>query len=93
MGEKKSLFNLVIVCAFAHPLYLFICSVKMDLGLVDVQGLFIVSHRQICKGAIFPVPYYKLVASVCAMGFIEPETLAIYCEREGIHEVQQLRRK
>lgn len=53
----------------------------------------VISHRQICEAAIFPVPEYKLVASVCAMGFIKPETLAIHHEWGGIHEVQQLRRE
>lgn len=89
----KSLLHFVIVYAFVHCLYLLICSVKLNLGLIDVQGLFIVAYRQIRKGAVFPGPEYKLVASVCAMGLIEPETLAVHLEREGIHEVQQLRRK
>lgn len=66
---------------------------KLNQGLVEVQGLLVVSHRQMCEAAIFPVPEYKLVARVCAMGFIKPETLAIHCEWDGVHEVQQLRRK
>lgn len=53
----------------------------------------VVSHRQMCEAAIFPVPEYKFVARVCAMGFIKPETLAIHREWDGVHEVQQLRRK
>lgn len=78
---------------FPHCLYLLICSVKLNLGLIDVQGLFVVANRQISKGAVFPGPEYELVASVCAMGLIKPETLAVHLEREGIHEAQQLRRK
>lgn len=74
-------------------LYLLVCSVKLNQGLIDVQGLFIVAYRQVCKGAIFPGPEYKLVASVCAMELIKAETLAIHLEWEGIHEMQQLRRK
>lgn len=84
----------MIVYAFALCcLYLLICSVKLNLGLIDVQELFVVTNGQINKGAVFPGPEYKLVASVCAVGLIKPETLAIHLEREGIHEVQQLRRK
>lgn len=70
-----------------------ICSVKLNLGLIDVQGLFIVAYRQVRKGSIFPGPEYKLVAGVCAMELIKAETLAVHLEWEGIHEMQQLRRK
>lgn len=83
----------MVVYVFAHHLYLLICSVKLNLRLIDVQGVFVVASRQISKGAIFPGPEYKLVAGVCAMGMIKLETLAVHCEWEGVHEVQQLRRK
>lgn len=83
----------MIIYAFAHYLYLLIGGVKLDLGLVDVQGISIVTYRLIGQRAIFPGPEYQLVAGVDAVGLIKPESPAVHLEREAIHEVQQLRRK
>lgn len=83
----------MIIYAFAHYLYLLIGGVKLDLGLVDVQGISIVTYRLIGQRAVFPGPEYQLVAGVDAVGLIKPESLAVHLEREAIHEVQQLRRK
>lgn len=93
MEVAKEFTSLCDCLCFYPLLYLLILSVKLNLGLIDVQGLFIVAHRQILKGVIFPGPEYKLVASVCAMGLIKPDLMAIHLEGEGIHELQQLRRK
>ena len=54
MKRQKSLLHFGIVYAFAPRLYLLICSVKLNLGLIDVQGLSIVANRHISKGAVFP---------------------------------------
>lgn len=66
---------------------------ELDLGPLDVQGLVIVPHRQMGQGAVPPGPEDEFVPSVCAVGLVKPEALAIHLEREGVHGVQQLGRK